>query len=243
MKATMLQRMQHMSLRKKLPLMISALVITILVGSNVFVYLMGSSMIMEESKQAMNDNADRLSEGLWTAVQMAEQAAYLTSDHSTFRDLLHLRAAGTMSDEEFLSSKNPLYTKANQTLASSFQGTRGNDSFVLMDTNGTIIASTNPNVIGQSRADRDYFAASMTGQSFISDALVAKDSKKLIFAFSHPVKDASGKILGVFATAVTSDYFTNKFKDIKVNDEGMITILSRTGVVLYTASIPTRSAL
>ncbi|AOZ94739.1 methyl-accepting chemotaxis protein [Paenibacillus crassostreae] len=222
-----------MSLTIKLPLLISLLVVIVLLASSIVFYNVGSKLLLQKSKDEITANADRIGEGLYTAVQLQSEAAYLSSNHSTFRDILKLREQGTMSDADFLSAKNPYFNKANETLTSSFQGTNGTDSFLLTDSKGLIVASSKAETIGTSRSDREYFIEALKGKAFISDAIVSKSSDKLLIAFSQPIKDEKGNVIGVYASTVDSRFFTDKLGDIKINAEGQIEILSRGGTVLF----------
>ncbi|WP_134685521.1 methyl-accepting chemotaxis protein [Brevibacillus migulae] len=226
-------RIRNASIRVKLPILISLLVITALLATSTAAYIYSSDLVLQKSKDEINSMADRLGEGLWTALQLQEQATYLVSNHSSYRDLLKLREAGTMSDADFFSSRNPFFDNVNLTLKSSLEGTSDTESYLILDTKGTILAGTNVDNIGQSRSDREYFTEALKGKAFISDAIISKSSGKILLAFSQPIKDSDGKILGVFATTVDSKFFVGKLKDIKINSEGRIEIVSRGGTILY----------
>lgn len=135
-----------------------------LLASSLSFYHLGSGLLLQKSKDEIKGNADRIGEGLYTAVQLQEQASYLISMHSKFRDMLKLREENKMSDADFLSAKNPYFIKANETLVKSFQGTRGNDSFLVTDSKGLIVASSKADTVGQSRSDREYFTEAMKEQ-------------------------------------------------------------------------------
>lgn len=237
----MFNKARNLSLRVKLPVLISLLVVIVLFATASAMYLFSSDMLLRKSKDEINATADRISEGLMTAMQLQEQSSFLASDHNTYRDLLVLRKGGTMSDAAFFASSNALFAKANATIMHSFEGTRGNESFLLIDHKGIIVSGTNTENIGQSRADREYFTEAMKGQSFISDAIISKSSGKILLAFSHPIKDEKGQVVGVFATTIDSNFFVDKLGAIKINGQGKIEILSRGGIILYSSSDPSRN--
>lgn len=239
-KGEMINRIRNMSMRIKLPLLISFLVVVVLLASSAITYQLGSDLLLQKSKDEIKGNADRIGEGLYTAVQLQDQAAYLISVHHTFQDMLKLREKDTMSDYEYLSDANPYFKKANNILAKSFQGTKGNDSFIVTDMQGIIVASTDDYTIGQSRADREYFIEAMKGNNFISDAFVSESSGKQLVAFSHPIKDENDKVIGVYASTVHSKFLIDKLGNIKINKKGKIEISSRGGTVLYNSVDETR---
>lgn len=227
-------------MRVKLPVLLSLLVAVVLLATSITVYFFSSDLLLRKSKDEINANADRIGEGLWTAIQLKEELAFVNSAHNTFKDLLKLKASGAMTDDEFFSSANPYFNKANGILLNTLQGTRGNESLLLLDPKGTIVAGTKTENIGQSRADREYFTQAIKGSPFISDAILSKSSDKLLVVFAQPIKEPDGKVLGVFAMTVNSSFFTDKLGEIKINARGTIDIMSRSGITLYHSSDPSR---
>ncbi|MFB9328033.1 methyl-accepting chemotaxis protein [Paenibacillus aurantiacus] len=233
-KIKFINKMRNISLKVKLPALISALVIVVLVATSTITYFFASDLLLKKSKDEIAGIADRMAEGLWTAVQLQEQSTFLSSEHNSYRDLLKLRYAGTMSDAEFTSSSNHLYGEVTESMKRGLQGTRGNDSFSIIDNKGAVVASTDASLMSKSFGDLAYFKEAMAGNTAISDAFRSEsDAKKILIVFATPMKDADGNILGVFTSTVNGDFFTDKFKDIHINGEGRIEILSRDGTYLY----------
>ncbi|UQZ33252.1 methyl-accepting chemotaxis protein [Paenibacillus sp. PK3_47] len=233
-------KLSNVSLQIKLPALITLLVIASVLLLSVSVYRMGSGLLLKKSKDEITANADRIGEGLWTAAQLQMQSSYLISSEELFRVMLELRESGTMSDDEFFSGENPYLNAANQKLANFLKNTQGSQSLTLLDTNGIIVAGSNPETVGDSRADREYFQKALLGQPFISDAITSASTGKLIVAFSQPVKDMNGKIIGVYSTNMDSSFFTDKLGRISINGQGQIEILSRSGIVLYNSRDETK---
>lgn len=237
-KRNFIQRVRNGSIRIKLPLLISLLVVIVTAALSWSMYSRGSSLLVEESKDEINANADRISEGLWTASQMQIQAAYLISSESGFQKLLELREAGTLPEDSFFSGQNPYFNSSNEKLAATLKQTAGNQTLLVFDKQGTIVASSNAGIVGESRADREYFQKALAGQSFISDAITSQSTGQLIIAFAQPIKDKAGQVLGVYASTVDSSFFLPKMGDININDEGNIQIISRGGTLLYDSRNP-----
>lgn len=233
-------KISNISLQIKLPALITLLVIASVLVLSVSVYRMGSNLLLKKSKDEIVANADRIGEGLWTAAQLQMQSTYLISSEELFRVLLELRGSGTMTDDEFFSGKNPYLNASNQKLATFLKNTQGSQSLVLLDSKGIIVAADNPETVGQSRADREYYQKAMLGKPFISDAINSNSTGKQIIAFSQPVKDMNGKVIGVYSTNMDSTFFTDKLGHITINGQGKIEILSRSGVVLYNSKDGTR---
>ncbi|ASA19454.1 methyl-accepting chemotaxis protein [Paenibacillus donghaensis] len=229
-------KIRNISLRVKLPILLSLLVAAVLVATTTIVYFISSDILLKKSKDEIIANADRIGEGLWTAMQLQEQTSHVISVHNTFKELLKLRSQGALTEQALLSKDNAVLQKANNILLESIEGSTGIDSLLVLDPEGTIVAGTNLDTIGQSRTDREYFTQSFQGGPFISDAIHSASTDQLLIVFSQPIKDAQGKTLGVFAMTVDSQFFLSKLGDIKINAEGQIHVLSRSGIILYNSA-------
>ncbi|KAA8752474.1 MULTISPECIES: methyl-accepting chemotaxis protein [Paenibacillus] len=232
-------RLKNVSLKIKLPFMISVLVVLVLLGATTTSYMISSDVVVRKSKDEINVMADRLGEGLWTAMQLQQQMSHAISVHNTFKELLKLRDSNEMTDEAFLTDENPYFNRANTILTDSISDkVESKPDLFVFDKEGTMVAGTMPDVIGQSRGDREYFKESIQGKSFISDAVVSKTGKKLIIVFSEPITDEEGNILGVFAMSVDSSFFLGQLGDIKINGQGRVEVLSRSGIIMYDSLDP-----
>lgn len=228
--------LRKVSLKIKLPVFISLLVIIVVMGMNVFVYRLGSNIILNEAKDEMKSSADRIADHLFTGVLLQEQSNRLVASNGVLTELLKSRE--TMSDSEFFSDKNMFFGLSQKDLKNTLDQTQGIFSFVLIDKNGVAIATTDDGILKQNLSDREYFKEAIKGQSYISDAIVSKSTGQNIVVFAEPMKDENGKILGVFSSSLTSDFFTDTFRDIKINDAGYVEILSRSGTILMDTKNP-----
>ncbi|KQY79515.1 chemotaxis protein [Paenibacillus sp. Root52] len=227
-------RIRNISLKVKLPIMLSVLVILVLMGTTTATYFVSSKLLVMKSEAEINGMSDRLGEGLWTAVQLQQQMSHAISVHNTFKEMLELRNTNSMTDEEFFSDANPYFNKANTILTNSVSDTVvAKPNLYLLDQNGIMVAATQTEVIGQPRDDREYFQESIKGESFISDAIVSKQSKQLVMIFSEPIQDDEGNTIGVLAMTMDTSFFLGQLGNIQINGEGKIEVLSRSGIVMY----------
>ncbi|MUT65180.1 methyl-accepting chemotaxis protein [Paenibacillus sp. NEAU-GSW1] len=230
---------RSLSLKIKLPLLICLLIAVVLLGTSISLYVSGSNLITGKAKDEMAANGNRIGEGLWTASQLQAQSVYLASAHNTYIDLLNARTQ-TPTDL-FFSSSNVLLTKANNTLKKSLEGVKNNELFAIIDPKGIIVASTDTKMLKTDLSDREYFKEAMKGNSFISDAIVSRSSNNLVISFAQPIKDQSGKTLGVFVATVNTAFFTDKLQGIHINKQGYILIMSRSGIALYNSADPSQA--
>nr|WP_183597370.1 methyl-accepting chemotaxis protein [Paenibacillus phyllosphaerae] len=218
--------------------MIGILVLIVLLGTGIATYQFGSDLLLQKSKDEMTANANRIGEEMWTTVNLQQQTVHMVSIHNTFEELIEAHDAKTMEDSVFFSDANPLFAKANDILTESLAGAKSVNNFMVVDQAGTILANSNPDSIGESRADREYFQKAIAGESFVSDAIVSKSTGGLLIAISEPIKANDGSIVGAFVATFGADFFTEKLKDIRINAEGVISIYSRSGITMYNSAHP-----
>ena len=81
------------------------------------------------------------------------------------------------------------------------------------------------------RGSRDYFKASMAGNSYMSGPSVSGTSGKLITIISHPVK-ANGQVIGVVYGTVYLDTLSDMVGDFKYMDTGYVYVVDEEGICI-----------
>lgn len=100
----------------------------------------------------------------------------------------------------------------------------------VLDENGQQIArSSGKNGM---RADRDYFKKAIKGDRFFSDAYISATTQSLCVTVSTPIKDNSGKVIGVVASDVSLAYLWEIADALKIGQAGYIDIVDSHGTVL-----------
>jgi methyl-accepting chemotaxis protein len=229
-----------LSLRYKLPMLIGLFVASILIVTSLFMYQFGSKLLLDKSKDEMQANADRIGENLFSMIDLEEQTTYLVSVHNTFKELLELRSENSITDEQFFSDQNKLLIRANAILAKSLEGAKDKETLTVIDAKGTIVASSNQDTVGDDRSDRDYFQEALHGHFFVSDVLESKSTGSLIIVLAEPIKDDSDKVIGVYISTINTKSFVDMLQNVKINDEGVIKILSRTGTTVFHSMDPSQ---
>ena len=181
-----------------------ALVVTLAVAGIVF-YISKSSynMVLHLEQQSMT----QLSAATQTAL-----SNYISETKNTVNTLASQKAIveAFEGDPKRASERLNDYIKNDKDLWALF----------LFDDKGTILAGFNAkgeNLAGQSRADRDYVKAILSGQdSFFAEEIVkAKSGDEDIFIFSvvRALKDSHGKVLGGVGAFPRWESFTKSFID------------------------------
>jgi len=85
------------------------------------------------------------------------------------------------------------------------------NSIIALNAQGTIVASTSGSTGGE-RADRDYFIASMSGEDFIGNVDVSRQTGRLSTFISIPVRQgAGGPIIGVVMTSIRIEELSERY--------------------------------
>lgn len=104
-------------------------------------------------------------------------------------------------------------------------------SFVI-DLNGNV-AIDNKNVhYGLSLSDRNYFKQAVRGKSNISEVLLSKVDGRPMVILASPIRDVSGRIIGVFCNEFFTDYFVRFTSSIKIGETGYAYIIGNNGKII-----------
>lgn len=105
----------------------------------------------------------------------------------------------------------------------------------VLDTNANIVADSDTNLLKKNFSDREYVKQVLdTGTPVISDTLKSKSTGAYVVAFAYPVKE-NGQLVGLVASAVLTDSFTNYLKDTRLLDtaSSYAYLVDQSGMVLY----------
>jgi adenylate cyclase len=107
--------------------------------------------------------------------------------------------SGDSADRERLAGS------VQQTLANVVRSNTDIASVMLLDRKGVCVAGTSPENLGQSYAFRDYFQATLSADSYMSELLAGTTTGRAGVYFTHQTKNAAGAMVGVVVLKLTSD--------------------------------------
>ena len=103
----------------------------------------------------------------------------------------------------------------------------------LLDTNGIMVAGSNPAQIGLDLSQRDYFKKGLSGEGSVSEPLISKTSGNPTFVIAEPLRDENNSVIGVLFGAVDLAKFSAEFIDpLTFGNKGYAYMATDTGVVL-----------
>jgi methyl-accepting chemotaxis protein len=206
-------------------LIVSVALIVAVAVAGIVAYVSRSSynLALHLERQAMSQSTRTVAESLKLFSDGASSTARALASQRVFKN--------AFSGEADIAQKRIVDTlKADPSLWSA----------VLFDANGKVIAGANASgesLVGQSRADRDYFKAVMGGQDFFcaKDIIVAKTGgeKMYIYSTAHVITGANGERLGGIGVFSRWSNFTERMVDpLRFGERGYAFIVDSRGVLV-----------
>jgi C4-dicarboxylate-specific signal transduction histidine kinase len=206
-----------------------------LIISFIALFIFGGALIaVKYSSQSISFSAkDDLLKAV--AQQAREPARIFANSHSILRGL-----SADKSVINFLSSsghpqnkETPTREVVEETL--SHFNIENYPAIYLMDPSGLTVASTDKEraFLGKNYAMRDYFQKAIKGEPW-TDMAVGVTTNLLGYYFSEPVKDNSGKIIGVAAAKLDNTIIEQAVVSGLLNSfNGNVMIVDTDGVIIY----------
>jgi methyl-accepting chemotaxis protein len=132
-------------------------------------------------------------------------------------------APGADASQE-LADVMPLFQEA-------LQRNKSLNSLYLINAQGVVIAATTKNLMNADLKTRDYFQQAITGRHVISNPVFSVASGLPVFVIASPVISGD-KIIGVIASGVKTDLFTQQFILPMSTPKGYALIAAADGLVL-----------
>ncbi|MFU0825765.1 methyl-accepting chemotaxis protein [Clostridium sp.] len=219
-----------MTIKKKLPTMISLLLIIALGITSITAYLFCSRTIEKQSKDSLLMVGAQGSEMVYSLIMGEKKQTELLSENKQVVEASRIR-------HEILSNKSeaPNYSKiveANKLLEKQCNKMEFHEQLFIADANGVIFASSNPKTLNLNIGEEEYFKKAMEGKMNVTNTMISKLDGKTIVIFAAPIKDEVGTVIGTLVNSVYVDYFGKYLKNIKVGSTGYAYLVDSTGIIL-----------
>jgi len=163
---------------------------------------------------------------------------YLSSTFNIFESSVKALTGSPLITPALMTKRPQDIESANRTLDRYNSAMHASVTY-LMDANGVTVASSNRNdpdsFVGKSYRFRPYFGEAIKGKPFHYFALGVTSNKRGFYA-SYPVRNKSGKVIGVVTMKKDLDEMAVFFRKYPfcflINPEGVIFLSSKPGMVL-----------
>lgn len=105
------------------------------------------------------------------------------------------------------------------------------ETIYVMDQTGMQITKTTNSSLND-KADKDYFKQAIQGKTFITDSYISQLTNAPTITISAPIKDATGKTVGVLAGDVSLKAIGELTQKVSIGKEGYIDVIDQKGVLL-----------
>ncbi|QGU93887.1 HAMP domain-containing protein [Clostridium bovifaecis] len=219
-----------MTIRKKLPAMISLLLIVALAITSVLAYVLSSKTINEQSENSLLMVSTQENETIYSLITGEKKQAELLAGSKQIIEVSKLRQQ--VIDDKFFTSNYPQGIEANKLLKNQYDKIELHEHLFVADANGIIFADSNPKTLKISIKEREYFKRAMQGEINISNTIISKVDGRAIVIFAAPVRDEAGKVISVMVNSVYVDYFSKHLHKLKVGKTGYAYLVDSEGIVL-----------
>ncbi len=177
-----------------------------------------SYLTYKESSKSLQESAINTMEVTTTTLQRMLDSTLDTAN-------AYVRVSGTgPTVSRFLTNEYRTQAEVdtmNKWLASRVDVLSTLNGFNLIGTDGTVLASSNPQAVGTDLSFRDYFKTAMTGQIPTPTARMSSITNEVLMASVSPIKDSTGKVIGVLTGDISfKKVYDLVFKGIKVGTYG-----------------------
>ena len=210
-----------MLIKRKLPLFIAILVTVALIITGVSVYVSSSKVLTAQSNKELDTNALLAGKDIENLIKEEQViTSNLAQNHALVRFL------EDPNNQDALNEVNTFLTK-------SFKGMTNHLDLHITNSKGVVAAGSNPGDVGIDISTREFIKLAMQGQPAISQVIQSKNgAKQNVINFVYPIKDDSGKAIGVLCNVVTANFFSDALATVKPGQAGYAYLLDDTGKIL-----------
>ncbi len=219
-----------MSISKKLPLLIIALVVIAMTITGIVTYQNTSGVILDKSKNESIKLNESVNKTISAALRRELTGMKAASNDDVLNELLAMDASADVQSELYKAKVEAASKKLEKYVADF----ANSEHVFLVNTRGIIIADSDRNLIGTDMNDRAYVSKTLKGMQNISDTLVSKSTGALVTAVTSPITQ-DGRLIGMVASGVYINSFNNYLADIKISNTTTSYgyLVDTTGMMLY----------
>jgi methyl-accepting chemotaxis protein len=104
------------------------------------------------------------------------------------------------------------------------------DGLLVLNSDGKMIASSNPASVGLDCSDRDYFKETMKGKTYISQMIINKTTGVATVAVTAPIVNDANKTIGVCGITFSTSALTEEMGKFKLGTTGYFSVIDRDGL-------------
>lgn len=211
-----------MSLKRRLALILCALIIFLMLAVSYFLYHKSAAIINQDAKHYMAAQLERTKENIDLLLEITQLETESLANDLKVRGFLK----GDLSAAELNAYLKDLMALRDPTHEQYM------DLFIL-DLSGHISAATRAEFMNLDLSSRDYYLKSKrTGTTVTSDILIARSDGSLVVNTVSPIYDEDGTLLAHAGIAIYAQYLSSIVKTFDMGENGYYIILDSENRIL-----------
>ena len=220
--------MRKMSIAAKMIVGGILLVMIPLILVGVFSSLKASEALNAATRESLGNTAQKLAD--LAQVALTEE---LKLNKQLSSSALAVRATAAQAGGDEAAAKAAAAELSKDLSAAMKQMGADYEALVAIDLSGKVFAdSIGGKTLGLSLTERDYFKKAIQGEANVGTVVKSKNSSLPIAGIASPIKDPSGKILGVMGSILKVDFLVKQIVDVKIGTTGYAFMVDNTGLLI-----------
>lgn len=211
-----------MSLKRRLALILCALIIFLMLAVSYFLYHRSAAIINQDAKHYMAAQLERTKENIDLLLEITQLETESLANDLKIRGFLKGDLSATEINaylKDLMAQRDPAHEQYM-------------DLFIL-DLSGHISAATRAEFMNLDLSSRDYYLKSRrTGTTVTSDILIARSDGSLVVNTVSPIYDEDGTLLAHAGIAIYAQYLSNVVKTFDMGENGYYIILDSENRIL-----------
>ena len=222
------------SIRKKIPLLIGALIIISMVTTSILTYIKSSTIIFNQSKSEMMVVNKGAIETISVMIEKQQSKVQAICNTKQIMGIMNLK---DKPDAISLGQYKDVTNENNDKFTTYVSNNKDVERVFLVDTNGNILSDSNRETIGKSVLEQNYHSVSSSGGLAISETIKSEITGNSVVVFTSPVvtEDKYAQTLGYVAVAVYAESFSKYMKELNVSNSksSYAYLIDEKGKMLY----------
>ena len=219
-----------MTIKRRLPIMISFLVIVSLAVTSSVSYFISSNTVTKQSEEQLLSISEQESRSIHSLIMGEKKEAELLASAKEIIEVATLREDNLGAD--FFITNSVQNAKLSNFLKDRHAKLELHEHLLLADSRGIVFASSNEKTLKTNISQETYFQDAAQGNVDISNAMISKLDGKAVITFSAPVMNEAGLVVAVLVNSVYVDYFSKHLDKIKVGKTGYAFLVDKEGMTL-----------
>lgn len=226
-----LKKFNNFSISAKITAAITIIIILIMIVASGIIYVVTYNKMQSVNKDNMNIIVEEIYQNFENMINLQMNDIDKLAVDIDVQNIAELRNLNNKIDfiQNFGEQKQVMQNKLKQ-----FSSDNKFDEHVFItDKDGIIIADSVNDFVNSDLSSQDYIKKAIEGGKTMSPVYISTVTGKSCVTFVESIKDKSGNTIGTVGKSVFTDYFSQKFNELKLLNKGFIFIADQSKNIVY----------